>query len=212
MEAVHDWAASMNKCHQTNLILLDFSKAFDFFPHQRLLHKLHYYGISGPTLYWVKFFLSKRTQHVSINGSHSALANVTSGIPQGSVLGPVLFLLYISDITNQMQSNIRLFADDSIVYREIRSPTDHHILQTDIQNLTDWSNKWQMNFNTSKCHLLTITHKPKPSKFTYTIANQPIYRVSSRTYLGVTTNAKLSWIKHIQSTASKSAKTLGLLK
>ena len=154
-EAVHDWAASMNKCHQTDLILLDFSKAFDCVPHQRLLHKLQYYGISGPTLYWVKSFLSNRTQHVSINGSHSALANVTSGVPQGSVLGPVLFLLYINDITNQIQSNIRLFADNSIVYREIRSPADHHILQTDIQKLTDWSNKWQMNFNTSKCHLLT---------------------------------------------------------
>ena len=158
MEAVHDWAASMNKCHQTDLILLDFSKAFDCVPHQRLLHKLHYYGISGPTLYWLKSFLSNRTQHVSINGSHSALANVTSGVSQGSVLGPVLFVLYINDITNRIQSNIRLFADDSIVYREIRSPADHHILQTDIQKLTDWSNKWQMNFNTSKCHLLTITH------------------------------------------------------
>ena len=136
-------------------------------PHQRLLHKLNYYGISRPTLYWIKSFLSDRTQHVSINGSHSALANVTSGVPQGSVLGPVLFLLYINDITNQIQSNIRLFADDSIVYRVIRSPADHQILQTDIQMLTDWSKKWQMNFNTSKCHLLTITHKPKPSEFTY---------------------------------------------
>ena len=79
---------------------------------------------------------------------------------------------------------------------------DHHILQTDIQKLTDWSNKWQMNFNTSKCHLLTITHKPKPSEFTYTIANQPISRVNSHQYLGVTIDAKLSWTKHIQSTYS----------
>ena len=212
VEAAHGWAASMNKRHQTDLILLDFSKAFDCVPHQRLLHIINYYGISGPTLYWIKSFLSDRTQHVSINGSHSALANVTSGVPQGSVLGPVLFLLYINDITNQIQSNIRLFADDSIVYREIRSPADHQILQTDIQMLTDWSKKWQMNFNTSKCHLLTITHKPKPSEFTYTISNQPISRVNSHPYLGVTIDAKLSWSKHIQGTASKSAKTLGLLK
>ena len=182
VEAAHDWAASMNKRHQTDLILLDFSKASDCVPHQRLLHKLNYYGISGPTLYWIKSFLSDRTQHVSINGSHSALANVTSGVPQGSVLGPVLFLLYINYITNQIQSNIRLFADDSIVYREFRSPADHQILQTDIQMLTDWSKKWQMNFNTSKCHLLTITHKPKPSEFTYTISNQPISRVNSHPY------------------------------
>ena len=139
-----------------------------------------------------KIFPVNRTQHVglSINGSHSALASVTSGVPQGSVLGPVPFLLYIHYITNQIQSNIRQFADDSIVYREIRSPADHHILQTDIQKLTDWSNKWQMNFNTSKCHLLTITHKPKPSEFTYTISNQPISRVNSHPYLGVTIDTK----------------------
>ena len=98
---------------------------------------------------------------------------------QGSVLGPVLFLLYINDITDTIHSNIQLFADDSIVYREIRSPADHDILQTDIKKLTDWSNKWQMKFNTSKCHLLTITHKSKPSQFTYTISNQPISRVNS---------------------------------
>ena len=109
---------------------------------------------------------------------------------------PVFFLLYINDITNQFQSNVRLFADDSIVYREIRSPEDHQILQTDIQMLTDWSKKWQMNFNTSKCHLLTITHKPKPSEFTYTISNQPISRVNSQPYLGVTIDAKLS-CKHM---------------
>ena len=137
VEAVHDWAASMNKRHQTDLILLDFSKALDCVPHQRLLHKLNNNGISGPTLYWINSFLSYRTQHVSIHESHSALANVTSGVPQGSVIGPVLFLLYINYITHQIKSNIIVFADDSIVYREIRSPADHHILQTDIQKLTD---------------------------------------------------------------------------
>ena len=189
------------------------TKAFYCVPHQRLLHKLNYYEISGPTIHWVKSFLSDRTQHVSINGSHSALSNVTSGVSQGSVLGHVLFLLYINCITNQIQCNIRLFADDSlIVYREIRSPADHHILQTDIQMLTDWSNKWQMNVNISKCHLLTITHKPKPSEFTYTISNQPISRVNSHPYLGVTYMPNNPGASIYKSTASKSAKTLGLLK
>ena len=202
----------LNKCHQTDIILLDFSKAFHCVPHQRLLHKLHYYGISGPIFYWVTSFLSNRTQHVSINGSHSVLANVTSGVPQGSVIGPVIFILCINDITNQIQSSIRLFADDSIVYGEIQSPVDHHILQTHIKKLTDWSNEWQMNFNTSKCHLLTVTHKHKPNEFNYTISNQPISRVNSHPYLGVTIYTKLSWTKHIQSTSSKSAKTLGLLR
>ena len=167
VEAVHDWAASMNKCHQSDLILLDFSKAFDCVPHQRLLHKLHYYGISGPTLYWVQSFLSNRTQQ-GINKWFSFCSGKRHiwCTPRISPWPCPLSSIHKWYITNQIQSNIRLFADDSIVYREIRSPADHHILQTDIQKLTDWSNKWQMNFNTSKCHLLTITHKPKPSEFT----------------------------------------------
>ena len=121
-------------------------------------------------------------------------------------------LSFVHKITNHKKTNVRLFDDDSIVYREIRSPADNHILQTDIQMLTDWSKKWQMNFNTSKCHLVTITHKTKPSEFTYTISNQTISRVNSHPYLGVTIDAKLSWSKHIQGTASKSGNTLGLLK
>ena len=130
VKAVHDWAASMNKRHQIDLILLDFFKAFDCVPHQRLLDKLSYYSITGSMLYWIKSFMANRTQRVSINGSHSSAANIISGVPQGSGLGPVLFLLYINYITDTIHSNIRLFADDSIIYREIRSPADHDILQT----------------------------------------------------------------------------------
>ena len=101
--------------------------------------------------------------------------------------------IHINDITNKIQSNKTVCRRLKCI--EIRSPADHHILQTDIQKLTDWSNKWQINFN--KCHLLTITYKPKPSKFTYTISNQLISRVNSHPYLGVTIDAKLSWTKHI---------------
>ena len=133
VEEVHDWTVSTSKRHQIELILQDFYKAFDCVPHQQLLNKLSYNGITGPTLYWIKSFLANRTQRVSINGSHSSPANVISGAPQGSVLRPVLLLLYINDITDTIHSNIRHFADDAIVYIEIRSPADHDILQTDIK-------------------------------------------------------------------------------
>ena len=116
VEAVHDWAASLNKLHQFDLILVDISKAFDCVIHQGLLNKLSYYGITRPTLYWVKSVLSNRTRRVSINGSHSSPGNVISGVPQCSVFGPVLFLLHINDITETIHSSIRRFADDSIVY------------------------------------------------------------------------------------------------
>ena len=118
-----------------------------------------------------------------------------------------LFLLYINDITDSINSNIRLFADDSILYREIQTPKDHDILQTDLNKLSEWATKWQINFNIAKCHLLRITKKRKPSHFTYTITNQPIFQVESHPYLGITIDSKLSWSTHIHSTTSQCART-----
>ena len=152
------------KVCQVDTILLDFSKAFDRVPHAKLLEKLKYYGIRGPMLNWTESFLIGRTQKVSVNGVHSSPINVTSGVPQGSVLGPTLFLLYINDINNNVNSTVRLFADDSLLYRPIWSQTDHEILQKDLEMLTSWANKWQMSFNVSKCKVLSITKK-KPLQF-----------------------------------------------
>ena len=131
---------------QIDAILLDFAKAFDKVPHKRLLSKLTSYGITGNTHNWITSFLSNRKQRVSVNGALSDITDVTSGVPQGSVLGPILFLLYINDINENVQSNIRLFADDSIIYRKINSNIDHQILQTDLAELEKWSDKWQMQF------------------------------------------------------------------
>ena len=129
INSTNDWSETINKCGQTDVVLLDFSKAFDKVSHQHLSAKLDHYGIRGNTLNWINSFLSDRKQAVSVNGSHSTWVNVTSGVPQGSVMGPVLFLLYINDIQEQIQSKIKLFADDSILYREIKTQEDLHILQ-----------------------------------------------------------------------------------
>ena len=135
IETVHDWMTAMDNKTQIDAILLDFAKAFDKVPHLRLLSKLTSYGITGNTQNWIKSFLSNRKQRVSVNGALSDITDVTSGVPQGSVLGPVLFLLYINDINGNIKSSIRLFADDSIIYRKISSKTDHEILQTDLSQL-----------------------------------------------------------------------------
>ena len=111
---------------------------------------------------WIKSCLSNRKQRVSVNGALSDITGVTSGVPQGSVLGPVLFLLYINDIDGNITFSIRLFADDSIIYRKISSKTDHEILKIDLNQLKTWSDKWQMEFNVSKCVHLPITNKIKP--------------------------------------------------
>ena len=144
IETVHDWMTAMDNKTQIDAILLDFAKAFDKVPHLRLLSILTSYGITGNTQNWIKSFLSNRKQRVSVNGALLDITDVTSGVPQGSVLGPVLFLLYINDINGNIKSSIRLFADDSIIYRKISSKTDHEILQTDLSQLQTWSDKWNL--------------------------------------------------------------------
>ena len=175
--STHDWASTLQHRGQTDVILLDFSKAFDKVPHLHLSAKLNHYGIRGQTLDWIRSFLDNRTQAVSVNGTHSSWGKVSSGVPQGSVLGPALFLLYINDIQDHIQSTMRLFADDSIVYREIVRPEDHDILQQDLQALATWSSTWLMQFNIKKCAILTITRKRTPSHHQYKIFGETLERV-----------------------------------
>ena len=202
----------MDNKSQIDAILLDFAKAFDKVPHKRLLSKLAFYGITGNTKNWIKSFLSHRKQRVSVNGALLDNTCVTSGVPQGSVLGPVLFLLYINDINNNIQSPIRLFADDSIIYRKIKSETDNSILQSDLIQLQTWSNKWQMEFNIPKCVHLPITNKTKPRLHSYSLCGVPLSTVSSHPYLGIKLDTKLTWANHITDIASKSSKVLGMIK
>lgn len=159
MTAIHEWATILNDRGPVDVILLDFSKAFDKVSHPKLLEKLSFYSIQGPTLAWIKAFLSDRSQVVSVNGQHSTPCKVLSGVPQGSVLGPTLFLLYINDIAKGIRSTVKLFADDTIIYRQINSAEDHNTLQEDLNKLMEWSARWQMEFNPTKCFHLPITNK-----------------------------------------------------
>ena len=181
-------------------------------PNLGLLSKLTSYGITGNTQNWIKSFLSNRKQRVSVNCALSDITDVTSGVPQGSVLGPVLFLLYINDINGNIKFSILLFADDSIIYRKISSKTDHEILQSDLSQLQTWSDKWQMEFNVSKCVHLPITNKTKPSPHKYSLSGQPLSTVSSHSYLGVKLDVKLTWTNHVTDITSKSSKFLGMIK
>ena len=145
VEAIHDWTSTLNRGQgQVDVIVLDYSKAFDTVPFERLLNKLQAYGVQGNTSKWIRGFLTKRTQEVVVNGSKSKTTKVTSGVPQGTVLGPLLFLSYINDIELGIQSKMRLFADDSAMYREINTVEDALALQRDLFKLQEWSHKWQM--------------------------------------------------------------------
>ena len=155
-------AKDMQAKKQTDLILLDFSKAFDKVAHEKLLLKLHLYGIRGNTLNWVKDFLDNRSQSVLLNGSNSDSFPLSSGVPQGSVLGPILFLAYINDLPDQVKSRVRLFADDTAMYLALDKQGDSEILQKDLESLEKWEKLWDMSFNPSKCQVIHVTRSKSP--------------------------------------------------
>ena len=137
--------------------MLDFSKAFDKVPHQRFLEKLRHYGITRQTCGWIQAFLSNRTQCVDVDGASSQWYLVESGVSQETVLGPLLFLLFINDLPNFVSSQVRLFVDDCLLYHTISTIEDQLKLQTDLKSLEDWASTWGMSFNPSKCTIMSIS-------------------------------------------------------
>ena len=156
LAVLDSWTLALDEGGNIDTIYLDFAKAFDTVPHQRLLTKLRGYGIEGRILAWIEAFLTNRRQRVVINSSRSSWADVMSGIPQGSVLRPVLFICYINNMPSSVQSSIYLFADDAKLYRNIPSDDDP---QHDLQQLEKWSEEWQLHFNPSKCKVMHLGHQ-----------------------------------------------------
>ena len=205
---------TLDNAGQTDVIYLDFSKAFDKVPHGLLLYKLSTkYGFDGPLLKWLSSYLSNRYQRVVVNNVYSNWLPVTSGVPQGSILGPLLFLLYIDDIVDCIHhSKIMLFADDTKMYRVVKDNSDCLKLQNDLDKLLSWSIKWKMTFNVNKCKLVTVTLKKHPVVFQYSMNNDPLERCLSTKDIGVTIESKLNWNMHIKSCVNKASKVLGLVK
>ena len=151
-----------------DMIYLDFSKAFDKVPHQRLLAKIKAKGIDGRVINWLEDWLKLRTQKVKVNQSESKKAEVKSGVPQGTILGPCLFNIYIDDIDecmlNEMQdelAEILKFADDTKTFRTVEGEEDRAKLQEVLDKLCAWAKKWGMALNTSKCKVMHIGQKNK---------------------------------------------------
>ena len=154
---IHDWAKILDNRGLADTFILDFEKAFDTPPHELLKSTLFSYGIGGKTLKWTDSFLCFR--RVVVNGVKSDWAPVLSGVPQGTVLGPLLFSLYINDISSDIEPEIRLFADDCICYREIKDEEDTMKLQRDIDQLGSWARKWGMRFPPVKCNMIAADKK-----------------------------------------------------
>ena len=212
LEFAEELSENMERGGQTDIVILDFAKAFDKVNHSLLLHKLHHYGVGGKINKWIEGFLSNRLQAVVVKGARSDYVSVRSGVPQGSVLGPSLFLVYINDLPEQLTSLTRLFADDTAVYRLVASSLDQDQLQQDLLKLEKWEKSWDMVFHPGKCTTLPVTRKKQPLTNEYHLHNQRLATVDSAKYLGVTISHDLSWDEHINNICSKANKTLGFLR
>ncbi|PFX32485.1 Integral membrane protein GPR180 [Stylophora pistillata] len=195
-----------------DMIILDFSKAFDKVPHQRLISKLQFYGIQGSTLTWIKSWLTSRSQSVIIDGVSSKSVDVTSGVPQGTVLGPLMFLLFINDMQNGLGCTLRLFADDALLYHKITHHDDTLALQRDLDKLGQWANRWQMLFNPSKCYKMSVFRSRSPVVKGYTLYNQTLVSVRQHHYLGVLLSSDLRWNTHVDKIAKKGNSSLAFVK
>ena len=168
LQAVHDWAGSLDRRNSTHCLFLDLAKAFDSVSHPRLLLKLEVLGITDNILSWLREFLTVRRQRVVINGQFSSLLPVTSGVPQGSVLGPLLFILYINDISSIVSSStVKLFADDVTVYKEIVCLADVDLLQCDLAKVVAWAKTWLLRLNPDKCESIVLSNKRAPPVANY---------------------------------------------
>ena len=210
---IHDWAKILDNRGQVDTFILDFEKAFDTPPHELLKSKLFSYGIGGKTLKWIDSFLCFRKQRVVVNWVKSDWALVLSGVPQGTVLGPLLFSLYINDISSDIESEIRLFADDCVCYREIKDEEDTIKLQRDIDRLGSWARKWGMRFHPVKCNMMQLTRKRiKKIHASYTLEGTDLENVESIKYLGVTITSDLRWNTHVSNVCTKANRILGFLR
>ena len=212
--------------HTIDVVYLDFTKAFDSGPHIRPLSKLHSYGFRDPLIGWLKSFLIGRRQRVCVHDTVSMWHKVTSGIPHGSVLGPVLFLLYINDLRDNVASNVYMFADDTKIYRPMTSHEDTTILQDDLDCLQSWSAKWLLNFDLHRCKVMSITKSTACNHDTadhylinkaqrlalHNTSSTPILHCTKEIDLDVVFDTKLSFRNHIDMCINKANRLLGIIR
>ena len=209
---INDWAKILDNRGQVDTFILDFEKAFET-PHELIKSKLFSYGIGGNTLKWIDSFLCFRQQRVVVNGVKSDWAPVLSGVPQGTVLGLLLFSLYINDISSDIESEIRLFADDCVCYREIKDEEDTMKLQRDIDRLGSRARKLGMRFRPVKCSMMQLTRKQITKiHASYTLEGTDLENVESIKYLGVTITSDLIRNTHVSNVCTKVYRTFGFLR
>ena len=193
-----------------DIVYLDFAKAFDKVPYERLFKKLEAHGVTGRVLNWIRNWLSSRRQKVCISQQDSFWRDVTSGVPQGSVLGPVLFLIYINDLDRNIISKLAKFADDTKICKNVRNVEDAVTLQKDLNSLHEWATDWQMNFNTDKCAVMHVGYNNRCNQ--YKLGNAELKSIVKEKDLGIIIDNTLKFSEQCSTAVKCANRTLGLIK
>ena len=218
LETLEQWTEIIDEGDCIDVAYLDFRKAFDLVSHEHLIYKLSKYGIKGQILNWIRDFLKDRTQRVVIRGTASSPRNVTSGVPQGSVLGPILFLIFINDLPIELLSRLSLFADDSKLFSRIMTNRKSKFkdvngskrLQKDLNKVVEWAEKWKMEFNIDKCKIMHLGYNNP--KNVYSMGNTTLNATEEERDLGVIIDNKLDFGKHINTIVARANRILGLIR
>jgi hypothetical protein len=207
-----DLCNSFNKRLQTDVIYIDFSKAFDKIDHKILISKLSQTNIHPSLIAWTHDYLTNRSFNVIFNGYQSSNFVINAGVPQGSILGPILFILYINDLPDVITScNYLMYADDVKIYKEIHSDNDSIMLNSDLSHITNWCLINKMSINVDKTFFIRFTNKHYPIKYNYQLNNNNIKELTSTKDLGVIFDSKLSFNLQIKSVYTKAYRSLGFI-
>ena len=213
LETLDYIGAILDRAGQVDCVYLDMSKAFDKVRHDLLMEKLRDAGLGGNLLTWFRAYLYGRRQRVTVLGATSRDLPVTSGVPQGSILGPALFLLYVNNLPDSiLNSKVAMFADDTKVYKVVISEDDSAALQQDLDNLSSWSVASGLAFNDKKCKFQTITRKRKPICSSYEVNGNTIMSCEEERDLGVSLEPDLTWHAQVSHQAARANKLLGFVR
>ena len=211
LEVLNVWTEALMHGVPVDVLYLDFCKAFDSVPHLRLLKQINSFGITGKASNWIKAFLSNRTQKVRVNGAESQWTPVVSGIPQGSILGPILFSLFVNDMPRNIQSLISLFADDTKIHLPLISDDSARQLQEDLWTLEVWSIAMQMKFHPKKCKVLHLGRTNNNNDYFMHTDDGNLHKLEETLLekdLGVNTDSKLKFTEHCQIKINTATKVL----
>ena len=212
LKVLDEWTETIDSGYGIDVVYMDFQKAFDTVPHKRLIEKLKAYGIGNDMISWTQNFLQGRKQQVIVNGEKSNWHEVTSGIPQGSIVGPLMFIIFINDLPDTVTSRVYMFADDTKLFKIVKENEDREILQRDLEKLTEWTNTWLLKLHPEKCKYMQLGNKAPQNTVKYTLQGIELSETQEEKDIGVLIDNRLSFDSHISEKVKKAHQMFAVIR